>query len=101
MLFTFPPMIRGSHMEILSWRTRVGTQCPEFFMKARDYTLALDLESDSSEGLAGAGITGTMTGTDGTRTTTTTPTSRTAVRSSTEITSMLTAAISTTAMHST
>src|SRR6266699_1248051 len=70
-------------------------------MAAPQFSSEMDLESVSSEDLGGAGITGIMTGTAGGRPTTTTLTSPIAARSSIATTSITTAVISTTAMHST
>src|SRR6266403_163819 len=101
MLFTCPPTIRGSYTEIRSSPTPGGFLCPESFMAAHQFTLAVVLESASSADLGGAGITGIMIGTVAPGFITTIPTSLTAARSSIATTSITTAAILTMATRST
>src|SRR5216683_5258077 len=72
------PMILGWCTVRLLLPTQAGIRCPVFFGAASDSRSVLDLESDTSEDLGGAGATGGTTGMAVGQCTTITPSCRTA-----------------------
>src|SRR4029077_15639866 len=88
-------MILGRYTVRLSSRTQAGIRCLGFFGAASDSRSVLDLESDTSEVLGGAGVIGDTTGVAMGRCSTTTFTSPIVTRSS--IMAILIVAVSATA----